>query len=137
MAADPTVGSVPERTESLIRVLVVDDHPLLRQGLRNLINAFDEFSIVGEAEDGAQAYELAQQVQPDVIMMDVHMPNMNGIEATRRIKTALPHVIIIGLSVNTSAAMADQMDAAGASAHLGKEMDPDSLYKAIHSALAK
>ncbi|MDK2745006.1 MAG: response regulator transcription factor [Nitrospira sp. BO4] len=118
-----------------VHVLVVDDHRLLRQELRNILSFYREFTVVGEAEDGTQACELAQQLQPDVILMDVHMPNMNGIEATRRIKANLPDVIIIGLSVNTSVAVADEMDAAGASAYLSKETAPEDLYRTIRAAL--
>lgn len=118
-----------------VQVLVVDDHPLLRQGLRSLISSYGGFEVVGEAEDGKQASDLAHQLRPDVILMDVNMPRMNGIEATRRIKAALPHIIIIGLSVVPSSTIAQDMKAAGASAYLTKDTGPDDLYKAIHSAL--
>jgi DNA-binding NarL/FixJ family response regulator len=124
-----------ERTPQTVRVLVVDDHRLLRQELRNILRFYREFTVVGEAVDGVQAYELAQELQPDVILMDVHMPHMNGIEATRRIKTTLPQVIIIGLSVNTSIAASAEMYAAGASGYLGKDTAPENLYRAIHAAL--
>ena len=126
-----------ERTPQTVRVLVVDDHRLLRQELRNILRFYREFTVVGEAVDGVQAYELAQELQPDVILMDVHMPHMNGIEATRRIKAMLPQVIVIGLSVNTSVAASAEMYAAGASGYLGKDTAPENLYKAIHSALTK
>ena len=126
-----------ERTPQTVRVLVVDDHRLLRQELRNILRFYREFTVVGEAVDGVQAYELAQELQPDVILMDVHMPHMNGIEATRRIKAMLPHVIVIGLSVNTSVAASAEMYAAGASGYMGKDTAPENLYKAIHSALTK
>lgn len=124
-----------ERTPQTVRVLVVDDHRLLRQELRNILRFYREFTVVGEAVDGVQAYELAQELQPDVILMDVHMPHMNGIEATRRIKTTLPQVIIIGLSVNTSVAASAEMYAAGASGYLGKDTAPENLYRAIQAAL--
>ena len=124
-----------ERTPQSVRVLVVDDHRLLRQELRNILSFRREFTVVGEAVDGAHAYELAHQLQPDVILMDVHMPHMNGIEATRRIKRTLPQVMIIGLSVNTSVAAAAEMNAAGASGYLGKDTAPENLYRAIHAAL--
>src|SRR5688572_2869993 len=98
-----------EHTPQTVRVLVVDDHRLLRQELRNILRFYREFTVVGEAVDGVQACELAQELQPDVILMDVHMPHMNGIEATRRIKAMLPQVIVIGLSVNTSVAASAEM----------------------------
>ena len=118
-----------------VRVLVVDDHRLVRQELRNILSFYREFTVVGEAEDGEQACELAQQLQPNVILMDIHMHKMNGIEATRWIKARLPNVIIIGLSVNTSAAATHDMKAAGAVASLSKDADSSDLYRAIHSAL--
>ena len=117
-----------------VRVLVVDDHRLLRQELRNILSFYREFTVVGEAEDGKQACELAQQLQPDVILMDIHMQKMNGIEATRWIKARLPHVIIIGLSVNTSIAAAHEMKVAGASAYVSKETEPEDLYRTIRAA---
>jgi DNA-binding NarL/FixJ family response regulator len=126
-----------ECTPQTVRALVVDDHRLIRQELRNILSFYREFKVVGEAADGVQAYELAQQLQPDVILMDVHMPKMNGIQATQRIKTMLPHVTIIGFSINASVAAVHEMKAAGASGYLGKDTAPENLYKAIHSALTK
>lgn len=120
-----------------VHVLVVDDHRLLRQELRNMLGFSREFTVVGEAVDGTQACELAQQLQPDVILMDIHMPKMNGIDATRWIKTRLPHIMIIGLSVNTSGAAAHDMKAAGASAYLSKEIAPEDLCQAIYSVMTK
>ena len=126
--------SEKRRLPQVVRVLLVDDHRLLRQELRNILSFYRELTVVGEAEDGTQACELAQQLQPEVILMDVHMPKMNGIEATRRIKTILPHVTIIGLSVNTSAVAAHEMKDAGASAYLNKDTEPEDLYRAIRTA---
>jgi two-component system response regulator DegU len=102
-----------------------------------MVNASGEFTMVGEAENGELACVLAQQLQPDVILMDVSMPRMNGIEATRWIKTTLPQVVIIGLSVYLSADVAQDMRAAGTSAYLTKDTSPEDLYQAIHSALLK
>ena len=138
MNMERTLNTNPENSlvpPTTVRVLVVDDHRLVRQELRNILSFYREFTVVGEAEDGKQACELAQQLQPDVILMDIHMHKMNGIEATRWIKARLPNVIIIGLSVNTSAAATHDMKAAGAVASLSKEADSSDLYRAIHSAL--
>jgi DNA-binding NarL/FixJ family response regulator len=85
-----------DRITNPIHVLVVDDHPLLRQELQSLVSCSGDIKIIGEAIDGEQACELAQRLQPDVILMDIEMPTMNGIDATRWIKTALPQIIIIG-----------------------------------------
>lgn len=126
---------VMDNSSHTVQVLVVDDHRLLRQGLRSLISSYQGFVVVGEAENGEQACQLAQQLRPHVILMDVHMPKLNGIEATRWIKTKLPHIIIIGLSVNPSATVAQDMKAAGASAYLTKETSPENLHQVIHAAL--
>ncbi len=126
---------VNNETSNLIRVLVVDDHPYLRKGLRNLVSSFGAFKVIGEAADGEEGCELAQQLQPDVVLMDIELPKMNGIEATRRIKTSLPHVIVIGLSINQSVVVADHMKAAGATAYLTKQTAPADLCQAIHAAL--
>ncbi len=137
MAQEHPPDSVCERRESSqpVRVLLVENHRLIRQELRNIVNASGEFTVVGEAENGELACALVQQVRPDVILMDVNMPRMNGVEATRWIKTTLPQVIIIGLSVYPSGPVEQEMKAAGASAHLSKDTDPDDLYRAIHAAL--
>jgi DNA-binding NarL/FixJ family response regulator len=139
MAVDRPSDAVSGRTDSpqSVRVLVVENHRLIRQELRDMVNASGECTVVGEAENGELACALAQHLQPDVILMDVNMPRMNGIEATRWMKTTLPGVIIIGLSVYASAAVAQEMKAAGASAYLTKETSPEDLYQAIHAALAR
>lgn len=121
--------------ENPVRVLVVDDHPLLRVGIQSLVSSWDDLEIVGEAADGERACELAQLLQPDVVLMDIEIPKLNGIEATRWIKATLPHVIVIGLSIDTSSTVANYMRAAGATAYLTKDTTPEDFYRVIHSAL--
>ena len=113
--------------------MLVDDHTLLRQGLLSIVSAYNHFEIVGEAGDGEEAVELAERLRPDVIVMDIHMPRMDGIEATKRIKANRPEVIIIGLSVNESADMAQRMKAAGVTVYLTKESAADTLCRAIEA----
>ncbi len=108
---------------------------MLRKGLGTLVSSLGDFKIIGEAADGEQACELAQQLQPDVVLMDFEMPRMNGIEATRRIKTTLPHLTIIGLSIHQSVAVANTMKAAGASAYVTKDVKPEDLHQVISSTL--
>jgi DNA-binding NarL/FixJ family response regulator len=129
-----TVSGKPA-SHPTFHVLVVDDHPLLRKGLGKLVSSFGGFDIVGEAADRKQGCELAQQLQPDVVLMDIQMPKMNGIDATRWIKAKLPHVIIVGLSIRQDVVTANHMKAAGATAYLTKETAPEELYRVIHSAL--
>ena len=118
-----------------IRVLVVDDHPLLREGLHDLVSSRRDFKIVGEAADGERACELAQLLQPHVILMDIEMPKMNGIDATRWIKILLPHINIIGLSINDSVTVRNDMKAAGATAYLTKDTTPEEFYQVILSTI--
>lgn len=86
-------------TENPLRLLLVDDHPLVREGLRALLTALPDMTIVGEASDGEEAVTMALERQPDIILMDLHMPNLNGIEATRRIIGASPHIGILVLTM--------------------------------------
>ena len=86
-------------TNEPLRVLLVDDHPLVREGLRALLTSLPDMTIVGEAGDGEEAVTMALELQPDIILMDLHMPKLNGIEATRRIVSASPHIGILVLTM--------------------------------------
>jgi signal transduction histidine kinase/CheY-like chemotaxis protein len=119
-----------------IRVLLVDDHTVLREGLRSIVTAYDHFEVVGEAGDGVEAVQLAQQLDPDVVVMDINMPKMDGIEATQQIKSHQPATVVIGLSVNQSTDTEQKMKAAGASAYLTKESAVDALCQAIEEAVS-
>jgi CheY-like chemotaxis protein len=114
-----------------VRVLLADDHKILREGLASLLGGIRGIEIIGEAEDGLQAVELALELKPDVVVMDVTMPRLNGVEATRRIMKALPGVRVIGLSMHSEADMAYPMREAGASAYLTKGGPAGALVDAI------
>lgn len=86
-------------TEKTLSILLVDDHPLVREGLRALLTSLPGMSIVGEASDGEEAISMASELQPDIILMDLHMPRLNGIEATRRILQASSHIGILVLTM--------------------------------------
>ena len=116
-----------------IRVLLVDDHTLVREGLRSLLGDYPDIQVVGEAGNGEEADELSRHLVPRVIIMDVNMPKMDGIEATRIITRNLP-TVVIGLSVNASRRVQDSMNEAGAYALLTKESVADSLYRTIKEA---
>lgn len=120
--SDPIDPSSPSTTSldssqndnlSMIRVLLVDDHTMLRQGLRSVIDGSHRMLVVAEASNGVEAIEAVQCSKPDVVVMDVNMPRMNGIEATKRIKEEFPEMPIIGLSVQTGMDIVQQMQAAG------------------------
>jgi two-component system, NarL family, response regulator LiaR len=119
-----------------IRILVVDDHSVVRQGLRMFLSLDPDFEIVAEAEDGAKAVELARQLQPDVALMDLLMPVMDGIEATTAIRCASPDTEVIALtSVLEDAAVIDAVRA-GAIGYLLKDAQADELCRAIRAAAA-
>jgi len=114
-----------------IRVMVVDDQAVIRRGLSALLNGHTDIEIVGEAADGVEAVALARSLFPDVILMDINMPKMNGLEATKIISAEVPCAWIVGLSINddpeTTACMLD----AGAAVHLAKGCDCSDLLAAI------
>jgi PAS domain S-box-containing protein len=127
-------GDGHARSEKDIRVLLADDHQLLREGLATLLRDQPGIEVVGEASDGREAVDMALQTHPDVVLMDVTMPGLNGIEATRSIKAALPNASVIGLSMHEADEMAGPMRNAGAAAYLAKTGSADALIEAIRAA---
>jgi len=119
--------------QQAIRVMIVDDHEILREGLANLLESNSQIKVVGGAADGAVAVELALRLVPDVILMDVTMPIMNGIEATRCIKADLPECRIIALSMHEREDMEAAMREAGATAYVSKDVPWDQLNAVIQS----
>jgi PAS domain S-box-containing protein len=118
---------------SRIRVLLVDDHPTVRKGLQSLLQEHDDIEIIGEAENGEEAITLVDRLRPHVVLMDVHLPKLDGIETTRRIKVAFHTTAVIGLSVNTSREVEEAMFASGADAFFSKDAAGDNIYRAIRS----
>ncbi|MFP4581664.1 MAG: PAS domain S-box protein [Candidatus Sumerlaeia bacterium] len=115
-----------------IGLLVVDDHQMIREGLRSMIEVWDEVNVCGEAMDGEEAVALCLAHRPDVILMDVKMPRMNGVEATRIIKKQCPDTVILGLSTHTEREIANTMVAAGAYDFLEKDIDAEELREIIN-----
>jgi two-component system, NarL family, response regulator LiaR len=119
-----------------VRILIVDDHAVVRQGLRMFLGLDTEFEIVGEAVDGAQAVVLARQLRPDVVLMDLLMPGMDGIHATAAIRSELPDTEVVALtSVLEDGAVVGAVRA-GAIGYLLKDAQPDELRRAIRAAAA-
>jgi two-component system response regulator NreC len=119
-----------------IRLLLVDDHEVIRTGLRMLIENNPEMEIIGEASTGAQALELAGQTNPDVIIMDITLPDISGIEATRRLKKIHPEIAIVALTIHEDEQYFFEMLQAGASGYVPKRAAPDALIAAIQAANA-
>jgi DNA-binding NarL/FixJ family response regulator len=114
-----------------VRVLLVDDHAMFRSGMQKLLERYEELEIVGEAKDGAEAVVLATRLMPDVVVMDINMPKLNGIEATRQICRDLPAMKVIGLSMNSEKEIRAAMLEAGAIEYLEKNGSVKELYQAI------
>jgi len=119
------------KTAKRITILLVEDHAIVRQGMSALLNAEGLFQIVGEAHNGREAVEMAPTLRPDVILMDIAMPVLNGLEATRQILTANSKAKIIILSAHSDDAYIERMIAAGVVGFLEKQSSSDILTKAI------
>lgn len=116
-----------------IKLVLADDHAVVRSGLRMLLQAQPDMEIVGEAESGAQALAQVKSLQPDVILMDIQMPGMNGIEATRQIKEAYANTAVLALTMHEDDQYFFEMLQAGASGYLPKRAAPDELVRAIRT----
>jgi DNA-binding NarL/FixJ family response regulator len=129
------VTEKPTDTEHL-RVLVCDDHALFRRGLQMVLEQEPDLELVGEASDGVEAVQKAQELMPDVVLMDVRMPRRSGIEAAGDIKDMLPHVKILMLTISDEEADLYEAIKAGASGYLLKEIPIDEVAEAIRSVWA-
>lgn len=116
-----------------IKVLIVDDHQVVRQGLRTFLELQEDIVVAGEAGDGLAAVEMARQLEPDVILMDLVMPRLDGIAATRRIKSLRDDVKVIALTSFTEDEKVFPAIQAGASSYLLKDVSPDALVEAIRA----
>ena len=114
-----------------VSVLLVDDHAMVRQGLRTMLENYADVEVVGEACDGEEALACTEKLNPAVVVMDINMPKMNGIEATAHLKARYPDITIIGLSVNTGEENQEAMKKAGATSLITKEAAVEQLYAVI------
>jgi len=118
-----------------IRVLVADDHQIMRQGLKKLLETQQDMEVVGEAEDGGITLQLARELMPDVIVMDVKMPEMNGIDASNQVHSELPNIKIVGLSMYGDLRFVTNMLQSGASGYLLKDCAFEELARAIRQVM--
>lgn len=116
-----------------IRVLIADDHPLLRQGLRQVLELSGDVAVVGEAVNGRQCLELARQVRPDVVLMDVNMPEMNGLEVARAIKGEMPGVAVVILTVHDAEDYLVEAVQAGVEGYVLKDAESSAVLEAVRS----
>ena len=128
-----SIALVKKKNGPVHRVVLVEDHAMIRQGLRAILDGFQDVLVIGEATNGEEAVSVVSEVRPDVVLMDVNMPKMDGIEATSRIVTAHPSAVVIGLSVNDSPPLIEAMKKAGAAAFVAKEAAAEQLHDAIVS----
>lgn len=127
------VESSVKKKKQKIEVMLVDDHQMMREGLKKIIDAEDDMVVIAEAANGEEAITLARESSPDVIMMDVNMPVMDGIDATQEITSFMPQVRVVGLSLHGHQQVRDSMRDAGATAYLSKEEAFESLCATVRS----
>ena len=125
------------REDNMIRVLLVDDQPVVRRGLRVRFQLEPDMQVIGEASTGSEALTLAQILTPDVVLMDIEMPDMDGIEATVALRTVVPQSIVVILSIHTDRQTRMKAQAAGAVAFVEKRGTTDILLAAIRQAVGR
>ncbi len=121
---------------SEIRLLLVDDHEVVRTGLRMLLESQSDIKILAEASTGAEAIQMAREFKPDVVVMDITLPDITGIEATRRLKESQPEIAVVALTIHEDEQYFFEMLQAGASGYVPKRAAPEDLISAIRAAFA-
>jgi two-component system nitrate/nitrite response regulator NarL len=117
------------------RVLIADDHPMARMAIRSLLEQDPSFHVIGEATNGEEAYHMCEELQPDLVLMDINMPKWTGLEATREVKKAYPHIKIVILSVSDDVADLITAIQFGAQGYLLKNLEPDDWLAYLHALL--
>ncbi len=120
-------------TRTTIRILLADDHAVVRRGFRMILASQPDMEVIGEAMNGREAVELAQSLQPDIVVMDVSMPELSGIEGTRRISELCPRTRVLALSMHRDAVYVREILRAGARGYLVKDADDDALIGAVRA----
>jgi DNA-binding NarL/FixJ family response regulator len=126
----------PEEKKGKFRIMVVDDHPLMRQALLTLLERYPEFKVVAQASDGQEAVNIVENTDPDIIIMDISMPGLNGLEATRQIKAKHPNIAILILTVHSDNEHIYNIIKVGACGYLVKTASDEEIINALHSVAA-
>lgn len=129
------LNNSPAAPKEIIKVLLVDNHPLMHDALRNHLKDEIDIQIVGDANDGEEAVKLATELVPDVIVMDIEMPKLNGIEATRQIKAKYPQIQVLALTVHSDSEHILKVLEAGAAGYMTKTTLGERLVRAIHAIM--
>jgi two-component system response regulator NreC len=125
--------SAPQQVQQ-VKVLVAEDHAVVREGIRMILDAQEDFAVVGEARDGDEAVRLARQLRPDVVVMDISMPRMNGVEATQEIKRLFPDVQVLILTMHEEESYVFQLLRLGAAGYVLKRAAATDLVEAVRAA---
>src|SRR4030042_780396 len=123
------------RQSARTKIVLADDHPLLRKALKDLLEKETDFAIVGEAGDGEEAVKLATEISPDVVIMDISMPNLDGLQATQQIKARCPNVAVLVLTVHTDDECILEILQAGAAGYIIKSAFGDEVVQAVRSVV--
>ena len=118
----------------MIKVLIVDDHPLVRQGIKTLLDVYDDIEVIGEAENGQEALEMCKKKKPDIVLMDLIMPGVNGIEATKEILKNWPYIKVVTLTSFVDKKLIEDSLKAGAIGYVLKNISGDKLVATIRDA---
>jgi DNA-binding NarL/FixJ family response regulator len=130
------IKALAKEGEVKLRIMLAEDHQMVREGLKSVLNAQPDMEVIGEAGDGRSAITAAKELNPDIIIMDISMPGMNGLEATGILKQALPHMKILTLTRHTDAGFLQQLLRAGASGYVLKQSPSTELIRAIRAIYA-
>jgi DNA-binding NarL/FixJ family response regulator len=118
-----------------VKVLIVDDHEIMREGMSALLHKYSEYEVVGQAADGRQALEMVSRLEPDIVIMDVGMPNLNGVDATKQLRSQHPNLKIMALSTHSDGSVVAKMIKAGASGYMLKESAFEELIEGLNTLL--
>ena len=136
MTEEKSVLGSSQKKSNKTRILLADDHPLLRHALRNVLEKYDDFEVIAEASDGIEAVKFATELIPDVVIMDISMPNLNGLEATRQIKARCPAMAVLVLTVHSDKEHVLSILQAGAGGYLAKSVYGDEVIHAVRALVA-